>query len=909
MTRIRKATIAAWIWFILTASLTFAQTLPPAAEPAPLAIRVGVYDNAPKIWMDQASGRPQGFWPEVTRAIAEEAGWEVEWVYGEWEDLLVQLEEGGIDLLPDVAVLPSRMDRFEFIDGTYLTSWSGVYIPRDDAFSGVLDLAGSRIAVLRESSNYLGEEGIKSVLDKFGVASEFVEFTSYDDAFSAVATGKADVAITNVQFGRENAMKYGLRATSFVFNPTTLTYAMPRDGALNDRLGPILDAWLVSNNHDVGGAYVAAFERYILGETGSAEFRLTEEEEAWIAEHPIIRLGIDPGWPPYGYIGEHGEFLGIASDYVRFLNEKLGVSIIPVTGIDWAEAVERLKNGKMDMLMFVSAGVSDRPLLYTKPVLATPVTVVQKKAAAPIMELGDVNGSVAVTDASAFEDYIRRNHPSVTILPTGSLEEALIAVHQEKAAAAVDSQIAVGYEIERLDLTGFRDALIIPGGDLRIGVRKDWPELVGMLDRALDSMSDEERGVIVGRWSTPAADARIDWTIVRNVALALFLSAGAVIALMAVFNRRLNTQVKSRTRGLRESEARTKDFIEHLPVGVVITDKDGKIIDANARVLEVTRYASKEELMRLDPEKLYADPKDRDRFFAKVASGGVRDMEIQYRTKDGKGVWGSVTAIPQKDEGGSQRLIIVVEDVTERRKNRKRVEEMDKLKSSFITALTHVVRTPLTAIGWNVDTLLSGDLGKINTEQAVALQQITESRWKVANVVSDIGLVLDIKSGAWRPNRRPVSLSRLVKTVAEGLKEPFARKKIAFTVKAPGKGDLVNVDADKIRRVLEILMGNALAYTPEGGSVNVIVQQTPGDVTVKVSDTGIGISELDDVYTYDLFWRGSNSAKMYPDGVGIGLFLAKSIIEKHGGGITHLSKENKGTSFTFSIPKVVKGGK
>ena len=148
--------------------------LPQEINAQVLSIKVGAYSNAPKIFQDE-EGSAAGFWPELIAFISKNENWQIEYVWGTWSEGLDRLRSGEIDILPDVAVTESRKNLYDFSDETVLLSWSRLYIKDDSpTYDSIFDLNGKKIAVLKNSVNYEGQDGIKEIISSFDINCTFV---------------------------------------------------------------------------------------------------------------------------------------------------------------------------------------------------------------------------------------------------------------------------------------------------------------------------------------------------------------------------------------------------------------------------------------------------------------------------------------------------------------------------------------------------------------------------------------------------------------------------------------------------------------------------------------------------------------------------------------------------------------
>ncbi|MCJ0824533.1 EAL domain-containing protein [Luteimonas sp. 50] len=251
---------AVWITALAALLATAAAALPGCGNDAARAghgpvLRVGVYENPPKIYTD-GQGRPAGLFVELLDAIAREEGWQLAYRQCEWNDCLHQLQAGQLDLMPDVAYSAERSRQFDFhaIPVTY--SWSQVFAHSGIELQGMADLSRLRVALLQGS---VQEQELHDVLAGLQVPWTPVETATYAAAFDAVRTGKADVAVANSFFGRRSARAYGLVETPVVFSPATLYYATPK-GTHARELARI-DAWIARWHDDSRSVYFKAMGR------------------------------------------------------------------------------------------------------------------------------------------------------------------------------------------------------------------------------------------------------------------------------------------------------------------------------------------------------------------------------------------------------------------------------------------------------------------------------------------------------------------------------------------------------------------------------------------------------------------------------------------------------------------------
>lgn len=249
-------------WYLLLWLLpATVMALEPAGVDGTL-VRVGYYDNPPKIYRNE-SGEPDGFWPALAEELARNEGWRIAWSYGSWDELTSRLARGEIDMLPDVAWTRDRAARFAFNQEPVLVSWSRVYVREGINAQTLPDLEGLRVAVLRDSVNYRGEEGIAELLARFRVPVTFVEQDSYAAVFAALSSGLADAGVTNKDFGARYEDVYGVSRTPIIFSPASLHFAFPPGSSLASVLVTRIDRELVRMKENNASRYHYLLDRHL----------------------------------------------------------------------------------------------------------------------------------------------------------------------------------------------------------------------------------------------------------------------------------------------------------------------------------------------------------------------------------------------------------------------------------------------------------------------------------------------------------------------------------------------------------------------------------------------------------------------------------------------------------------------
>jgi len=235
------------------------------------------------------------------------------------------------------------------------------------------------------------------------------------------------------------------------------------------------------------------------------------------------------------------------------------------------------------------------------------------------------------------------------------------------------------------------------------------------------------------------------------------------------------------------------------------------------------------------------------------------------------------------------------------------LRKIDETRRAFFADISHELRTPLTVIRGEGDIALRGKNKRI-TEYKRSMERIVEQAKHLSVLVNDLLFIARQGAGAARLNLQTIDLSELVDRVCGDAKVIAHNKNVGIKLANGSSHEMVRGDPARLRQLFLVLLDNAVRYSKSKGAIEVQIGRSRGKVTVRVSDSGVGIAaeELDGVF--ERFRRGGNAAEMNAEGLGLGLPLAKAIVEAHKGKIEMKSKEGKGTTVLVTLPAEAEGG-
>lgn len=232
-----------------------------------------------------------------------------------------------------------------------------------------------------------------------------------------------------------------------------------------------------------------------------------------------------------------------------------------------------------------------------------------------------------------------------------------------------------------------------------------------------------------------------------------------------------------------------------------------------------------------------------------------------------------------------------------------RLLELDKAKSEFISVAAHQLRTPLSAIKWTLSLLIDEHTENLSAEQKSLLMKGYESNERIINLINEMLVVTRIESGKVQFKLTPLHLEDIIDSVLLDFSGQAHVRQMRISLERTGpQSPFVSADPDMMRSVVQNLVENAMRYTPDGGTITLSVTSSENEVRVAIKDSGIGIPLKQQSSIFNKFFRADNAAKVHTDGSGLGLYIVKKFIEKHGGKVWFETVEGAGTTFIFTIP-------
>ena len=338
--------------------------------------------------------------------------------------------------------------------------------------------------------------------------------------------------------------------------------------------------------------------------------------------------------------------------------------------------------------------------------------------------------------------------------------------------------------------------------------------------------------------------------------------------------------------------------------GAITTDEFGKITRVNPAAQQMLGYSESELINTWLPKKIIAlSFEDQhvnliDRPITKTfLTGKPISSKMYYRRKDGEKIPVAVSASPIIVEGKPIGAIEVFRDITLE-------QEVDRMKSEFISLASHQLRTPLSAIKTYTHMLAEGYMGTLNSSQKKSLNTIITASNRMNELISTLLNITRMESGTIAVTSKMVHIDELIQEILPELLIMAEAKHITITLDIPvSLRNRIKTDPLIVKEIITNLVSNAIKYTPKGGEVKIVAKPRTNDLLVAIHDSGWGIPAYAQDQIFSKFFRGQNIVKRETNGTGLGLYLVKGLIDVLGGEIWFKSEESQGTSFFFTLPR------
>jgi PAS domain S-box-containing protein len=649
-------------------------------------------DWPPFEWKSEGSGAHLGISADMLRLVADKVGLKLAPEFGAWGKLLDKMKNKELDVVPGLNSTPER-EEFLLFTEPFNEHFSVLFArsEREDIKS-LNDLAGKTIAV--EKGFALAEILAR---DHPEIKLELVETTL--DAIKALSTGRIDAYVGNQLVGNYLIKQY------LIENVKSVGFYNKKPGRF--RFGVRKDWPILQHILNKGVAAISEAERktiikaYTGVETGEGkQIKLTDAELDWIHTHKNIRLGVDSSWPPFEYVDKNGSYSGLAAGYVQVLSERLDLTMTPNSALTWGEALKAMENGEDRIDVLPAAAFTqerEKYLNFTKPYLTFPLVIATRKDANYIGDLDDLKGKrVGVIEGYYTHELLQTDYPDLIPVFYASVADGVQELNDGKIEAFFDNLAVISYETDSLGLENIKVAASTDHKvELSMAVRKDWPELVSLLNKTLDTINDKERTIIRNTWMALRVNIGTDVKTILMWAVPLALGAILIIVIIVAWNRRLGKEIAERK--LAESRLRFTQYAMDNAVHSVlwVDPTTGFFTYVNNAACKSLGY-SREELLNMRVPEVDVDfPAEKlGEFIQALRENDFLMVEGRHKTKEGNCLSVELTSY-LSEYGQSEVVVCFTKDITEEKKARQERDDAFDVITSSINYASRIQRSVL----------------------------------------------------------------------------------------------------------------------------------------------------------------------------------------------------------------------
>ena len=356
---------------------------------------------------------------------------------------------------------------------------------------------------------------------------------------------------------------------------------------------------------------------------------------------------------------------------------------------------------------------------------------------------------------------------------------------------------------------------------------------------------------------------------------------------------------------IRASEARYRTLVETSPNGITLADLEGNVILCNQQAAHLHGYENAEAMIGIHVLKLVS-PGERQQAALNTQKtlheGRVTNAEYKMLRKDGSQFPAEFsTALIRNTAGTPTGFIGITRDISERKQAIEAENRLGIIKEEFLSSVSNQLRTPLLSLMGFLDLLRNEKISTSDVQNRFLLRASKDAD-RLLDLVNELLDYSLVESGRLTLNLERVDLSKVIEDVVQSLREQAEAKRISLTFAPMDKNLFGEIDQARMRRVLAKLVENAIKFSNADGKVFITGKSMNDTIMINVIDEGCGISSEDCERIFDKYYQFEHVTNQNITGMGLGLYIAKQILEAHAGTLTVSSQLNAGSTFTISIP-------
>lgn len=843
-------------------------------------------------------------------------------VVDSWNNLLKRTKSGEITLLPVITYTEKRSK--DFIFSNHYGSNIPYFFAHEDKYNDSIDSLDGKSVAIPKSYGYV------EILENNYPALNIVETDSLKSAVQLVIEGKVDFVLDSYS------------SVNYLLNSFTIASIKPikplsldaGDGLYmaalkhNETLISIINKALAKISREKKKQVMSYWLGFTSLDKLDLRIQFSPQEMAWINQNKTIKFAGDPNWLPFEGIDENGNYIGIVPDYLKAIQERLGIEFEIVKTGSWQETLKQFKAGRIDVISETVDSPLTQSYSFSQGYLENPIVILMHDSNRYIDSIDQLKGKkIAIINDYGYLKKIKKRHENLDFYTVNNAHDGLIALKTGKVDAFICTALNATHHLSNM---GLNDIRIVGKTKYKTSlgflVSHQMRPLIPIINKAISNIDLKTKNKIIRSWTSEKEKTVIDYLIIWKVIAGTLIASAFLWSWIYLLRKEIRKRKASETY-LLEANKRFTLAAEAASIGFwqFNVPKDGisePTLIPDRVTLKLYDFEVDEQPSWVDiAGRIHDDDREKvSHFKLSAVHQKTKDpLKEQFRVVHPSGeirhLYTAVINDSIEDNQKQAKLIGISWDVTELKESQVAMEKAkieadnaNRAKTEFLSNMSHEIRTPMNAI-LGFTELIDESASDKRTKSFV--KTIRSAGNSLLAIINDILDLSKIEAGKMEIDAKPCDIYNLLDDISNIFRVKVDEKGIDIIIEFdPSMPRFVWLDEVRVRQILFNLMGNAVKFT-EKGHIKIHIERIDNknsisvlDFAIRVEDTGIGISDTNQHKIFGAFQQASGQNTREYGGTGLGLPISVKLARLMGGDVTLQSKEGQGSTFSLELRKV-----